>query len=295
MEPLVQIVTEPHPTLSEAIGSLPPQLTDPRRKEYQRAMQAVDRIEEGLKTGDGLLVDRGRNALIFLTHRIKDELCAGYHYQAPDPETPAQWQVLCTSGERNQFSNAPELCLQCLFFDQSYNPKFAAAPVAAPRKEPTVTADPELIELRERLSPTVREHVAEEAGLPEPRAYSKRERKGKRRGRINPALMQFDTVLSSSNLEKKVRRYVHSTPLEKRPTDVHCVARNILDEARVRIVQFQETPVDALSNAAVLNTSYWRLKGAQYSVLVDQARQHFTKLFQPQAAEPNQSSIRSIA
>lgn len=124
---LVQILPATPTSVKRATGSLPPQLTDPKRRLYSRAMKAIDKVEEGLKTGDRSLVIRGHSVIRSTGQTIKRQLCEKYYYPAPDPLFPDNWDVLCSSGESGLYNRPPQECLNCLFFDNSNHPNFAPA------------------------------------------------------------------------------------------------------------------------------------------------------------------------
>jgi hypothetical protein len=95
-------------------------------------------------------------------------------------------------------------------------------------------------------------------------------------GRLNPALLTFNVAVGHNNIVRVVRRWIMDQPLQMRPINPQHVAQNIIDEARARIVRFEEDPLTALSLSAVLNTIVYRDNSMMFDPLVAQARQAFS-------------------
>lgn len=92
-------------------------------------------------------------------------------------------------------------------------------------------------------------------------------------GKLPPALLQFNRALHQKRIVPCVRAWV-STALGVGSINYR-IADRIISEARVRIVQFHDTPLDALALSAVLNTIVYRDNSVDFTPLVEQAKEAF--------------------
>ena len=130
--------------------------------------------------------------------------------------------------------------------------------------------------LRDRIQPDVRVRLDAEFRLDElSQAPGRRRRPARPSGKLNPALLAFNATVRTRNVVRMVRRWIIDHGLAPQPHNPQVMARNVISEARVRIVRYREAPVTALSYAAVLNTAIYRDNTVSFDTLVAQARQDF--------------------
>jgi hypothetical protein len=132
MNNLVQIQPAARAPKRKRMGTLSPQLTDPSRYIYRAATRGVDLIEQGLQSGERRLVQEGHTLIFNATRTIKRKLCEAYHYAAPDPQFPDQWDVVCTSGHNGKFLRRLSTCSSCLLFNTDHNPAYVKTLETAP-------------------------------------------------------------------------------------------------------------------------------------------------------------------
>ena len=65
------------------------------------------------------------------------------------------------------------------------------------------------------------------------------------KGRINPALLQFNTVVKQTKLAKDVRRWIYNSGLAKAPASVPALAALVINEARGRDLAARPGPAGA--------------------------------------------------
>ena len=130
--------------------------------------------------------------------------------------------------------------------------------------------------LRNRIQPDVRVRLDTEFRLDEfNQSPGRRQQPVSRPGKLNPALLAFNDTVRTHNVVRMVRRWIIDHGLAPQPHNPQVMARNVISEARVRIVRYREAPVTALSYGAVLNTAIYRDNSVSFDTLVAQARQDF--------------------
>ena len=132
-----------------------------------------------------------------------------------------------------------------------------------------------LSRLRDRIQPDVRVRLDTEFRLDELNQAPGRRQHARPSGKLNPALLAFNDTVRTHNVVRMVRRWIIDHGLAPQPHNPQVMARNVISEARVRIVRYREAPVTALSYATVLNTAIYRDNSVSFETLVAQARQDF--------------------
>ncbi len=93
-------------------------------------------------------------------------------------------------------------------------------------------------------------------------------------GKLPPALLQFNQALRRNHVVPKVRAWV-SAVIRTDSVNNYQITDRIISEARTRIVQFHDAPLDALALSAVLNTIVYRDNSVDFTPLVEQAKEAF--------------------
>ena len=93
-------------------------------------------------------------------------------------------------------------------------------------------------------------------------------------GKLPPALLQFNQTLRRNHVVPKVRAWV-SAVIRTDSVNNYQITDRIISEARTRIVQFHDAPLDALALSAVLNTIVYRDNSVDFTPLVEQAKEAF--------------------
>jgi hypothetical protein len=113
-------------TLSPAVagdGKLPASLMDTGLPLYSNVMDAVDQLEDGLKTRRRRVICEAHAQITGPVRLIQAELCHEYRTVRPDRDTPDLWSVTCSSGNFGRPFQHP-FCEECVFFDTTNSPKF---------------------------------------------------------------------------------------------------------------------------------------------------------------------------
>jgi hypothetical protein len=93
-------------------------------------------------------------------------------------------------------------------------------------------------------------------------------------GKLPPALLQFNQALRQNRVVPKVRAWV-GLVIKADSVNHYGITDRIISEARTRIVQFHDAPLDALALSAVLNTIVYRDNSVDFTPLVEQAKEAF--------------------
>ena len=93
-------------------------------------------------------------------------------------------------------------------------------------------------------------------------------------GKLPKELLQFNQSIRRDKIVPKVRSWVLAVT-HAHGVNAYQVTDRIISEARTRIVQFHDTPLDALALSAVLNTVIYRDNSVDFMPLVKQAKEAF--------------------
>ena len=94
-------------------------------------------------------------------------------------------------------------------------------------------------------------------------------------GKLPPALLEFNQTLRRKRVVPKVRAWVSAVVIKTDSVNNYQITDRIISEARTRIVQFHDAPLDALALSAVLNTIVYRDNSVDFTPLVEQAKEAF--------------------
>jgi hypothetical protein len=102
-------------------GKLPLPLTDTGLPLYTRAMDAIDRLEEGIQRKDRKIVRDAQASLIGTMKYIQSQLCYEYSPIRAKQDNPDLWDVVCFSGNLGR-PHQHACCVDCILFDTNNNP-----------------------------------------------------------------------------------------------------------------------------------------------------------------------------
>ena len=97
-------------------------------------------------------------------------------------------------------------------------------------------------------------------------------------GKLPPALLQFNQSVRRNRVLPKVRGWVAAMSMAPPACNYQAVANRIISEARTRIVQYHDAPLDALALSAVLNTVVYRDNSVIFEPLVARAKEAFASV-----------------
>ena len=104
-------------------GKLPLPLADTGLPLYTRAMDAIDRLEEGIQRKDRKIVRDAQASLYGTMKYIQSQLCYEYRPIRASRETPDCWDVVCSSGNLGR-PHQHACCVGCILFNTDNNPDF---------------------------------------------------------------------------------------------------------------------------------------------------------------------------
>jgi hypothetical protein len=107
-------------------GKLPLPLADTGLPLYTRAMDAIDRLEDGIQRKNRRIIRDAQASLNGTMRFIQNELCYEYSPIRASRETPDCWDVVCSSGNLGR-PHQHAFCVNCVFFDTNNNPHFSDA------------------------------------------------------------------------------------------------------------------------------------------------------------------------
>ena len=105
-------------------GKLPLPLADTGLPLYTRAMNAIDRLEDGVQRKNRRIIRDAQASLNGTMRFIQNELCYEYWPVPKDREIPDLWSMTCFSGNLGRPCQHA-FCMDCVFFDTNNNPHFS--------------------------------------------------------------------------------------------------------------------------------------------------------------------------
>ena len=106
-------------------GKLPLPLADTGLPLYTRAMNAIDRLEEGIQRKDRKIVRDAQASLNGTMKYIQSQLCYEYNPIRAQRDNPELLDVVCFSGNLGRpLQHA--CCTDCILFNTDNNPNFGA-------------------------------------------------------------------------------------------------------------------------------------------------------------------------
>ena len=115
-------------------GKLPLPLADTGLPLYTRAMNAIDRLEDGIQRKNRKIVRDAQASLNGTMKYIQSQLCYEYRPIRASRETPDCWDVVCSSGNLGR-PHQHACCVDCILFntdnDSRFNDNHSRARVAA--------------------------------------------------------------------------------------------------------------------------------------------------------------------
>jgi hypothetical protein len=97
-------------------GKLPLPLADTGLPLYTRAMNAIDRLEDGIQRKDRKIIRDAQASLTGTMRFIQTNLCYEYSAIRANRENPDGWDVVCSSGYLGR-PHQHAFCAECVFFD----------------------------------------------------------------------------------------------------------------------------------------------------------------------------------
>ena len=105
-------------------GKLPLLLAGTGLPLYTRAMNAIDRLEDGVQRKNRRIIRDAQASLNGTMRFIQNELCYEYSPIRASRETPDCWDVVCSSGNLGR-PHQHAFCVNCVFFDTDNHPLFS--------------------------------------------------------------------------------------------------------------------------------------------------------------------------
>ena len=109
-------------------GKLPLPLADTGLPLYTRAMDAIDRLDDGIQRKNRRIIRDAQASLNGTMRFIQNELCYEYSPIRASRETPDCWDVVCSSGNLGR-PHQHAFCEDCVLFntDNSSQPSHTTA------------------------------------------------------------------------------------------------------------------------------------------------------------------------
>jgi len=104
-------------------GKLPLPLADTGLPLYTRAMNAIDRLEDGIQRKDRKIIHDAQLSLNGTIKFIQNQLCYEYSPIRAKRDNPDLWDVVCFSGNLCR-PLQHSFCTDCVLFDTNNNPRF---------------------------------------------------------------------------------------------------------------------------------------------------------------------------